>query len=83
MARTTQQPTFVPFTAPTRMSGVDLDGTQLRKGAADASSAGFSEYGRHDPGPSSASAVERSRAQGGTPLVVAERHARLDSACSA
>ena len=27
---------FVPFTAQTRMSGVDLDGRQLRKGAGDA-----------------------------------------------
>ena len=28
--------TFVPFTAQTRMSGVDLDGREIRKGAADA-----------------------------------------------
>ncbi len=28
--------TFVPFTAQTRMSGVDLDGRRIRKGAADA-----------------------------------------------
>jgi K+-transporting ATPase ATPase B chain len=28
--------TFVPFTAQTRMSGVDLDGSQIRKGAVDA-----------------------------------------------
>ena len=27
--------TFVPFTAQTRMSGVDVDGTSIRKGAAD------------------------------------------------
>ena len=27
---------FVPFSAETRMSGVDLDGTRLRKGAGDA-----------------------------------------------
>ena len=27
---------FVPFTAQTRMSGVDMDGRQIRKGAADA-----------------------------------------------
>ena len=27
--------TFVPFTAQTRMSGVDLDGREIRKGAAD------------------------------------------------
>ena len=28
--------TFVPFSAQTRMSGVDLDGREIRKGAADA-----------------------------------------------
>ena len=27
---------FVPFTAQTRMSGVDMDGSQIRKGAVDA-----------------------------------------------
>ena len=31
-----QQATFVPFTAQTRMSGVNLDGREIRKGAADA-----------------------------------------------
>ena len=31
-----QEATFVPFTAQTRMSGVDLDGREIRKGAADA-----------------------------------------------
>ena len=33
---TSQTATFVPFTAQTRMSGVDLDGRQIRKGARDA-----------------------------------------------
>ena len=33
---TRSAPHFVPFTAQTRMSGVDLDGRQIRKGAADA-----------------------------------------------
>src|SRR5580693_8704052 len=32
----TLQAAFVPFTAQTRMSGVDMDGQQLRKGAGDA-----------------------------------------------
>ena len=32
----TRTPTFVPFTAQTRMSGVNLDGREIRKGAADA-----------------------------------------------
>ena len=36
---------FVPFTAQTRMSGVDLDGRQIRKGAADAVEAWVSAQG--------------------------------------
>jgi K+-transporting ATPase ATPase B chain len=34
--RSTNDAHFIPFTAQTRMSGVDLDGRQIRKGAADA-----------------------------------------------
>ena len=41
-------PTLVPFTAQTRMSGVDLDGRRIRKGAADSVRAGSSR-GRHGP----------------------------------
>ena len=37
--------TFVPFTAQTRMSGVDLDGRQIRKGAADAIEAYVKQLG--------------------------------------
>ena len=37
--------TFVPFTAQTRMSGVDLDGREIRKGAADAVEAFVSRSG--------------------------------------
>ena len=37
--------TFIPFTAQTRMSGVDLDGRQIRKGAADAIEAYVTQQG--------------------------------------
>ena len=47
---------FIPFTAHTRMSGVDLDGRQLRKGAGDAIMAFVKERGRRR-----ASAVHGSR----------------------
>jgi K+-transporting ATPase ATPase B chain len=63
---------FVPFTAQTRMSGVNLDGREIRKGAADA----IVEYVRKHGGRASAelqSTVDRISRAGGTPLVVAER----------
>jgi K+-transporting ATPase ATPase B chain len=58
---------FVPFTAQTRMSGVDLDGSEIRKGAVDAI-AGWS--GRDMP-PELMTEVERIANAGGTPLAVA------------
>ena len=63
--------TFVPFSAQTRMSGVDLDGREIRKGAADAIDA----YVRGKLGsfPAEVQAqVDSIAKQGGTPLVVAE-----------
>ena len=42
-------PRFIPFTAQTRMSGVDLDGRQIRKGAADAIEAYVTEQGGSFP----------------------------------
>ncbi len=39
--------TFVPFTAQTRMSGVDLDGRSIRKGAADSMKAHIEDLGGH------------------------------------
>ncbi|HSD71273.1 MAG TPA: potassium-transporting ATPase subunit KdpB, partial [Thermoanaerobaculia bacterium] len=62
---------FVPFTAVTRMSGVDWNGRQIRKGAGDA----VADWVRSQGG-----AVDRSveeiimkvAAEGGTPLLVAE-----------
>jgi potassium-transporting ATPase ATP-binding subunit len=61
---------FVPFTAQTRMSGVDLDGRQLRKGAGDAViNFVASEGGR--PPVELQGVLERISREGGTPLAVA------------
>jgi len=63
--------TPVPFTAETRMSGVDLaDGGRLRKGAADAIGAWVAEHGGTVPGELTP-IVERIADQGATPLAVA------------
>ncbi|HVH52697.1 MAG TPA: potassium-transporting ATPase subunit KdpB, partial [Actinomycetota bacterium] len=64
----TSRAQFVPFTAQTRMSGVDLDGTQFRKGAVDAV-VGWS--GKELPRELE-TAVERIARAGGTPLLVAK-----------
>jgi K+-transporting ATPase ATPase B chain len=58
---------FVPFSAQTRMSGLDLDGTAIRKGAVDAVLAHL----RQTPSRELASTVERIARSGGTPLAVA------------
>ena len=63
---------FVPFTAQTRMSGVDLNGFEIRKGAADAVQAYLLEHGRDVPTEVKAT-VEKIARSGGTPLVVAEK----------
>ena len=62
---------FVPFTAQTRMSGVDIDGRQLRKGAQDSIRKWVEAAGGHFPKEVQAKVEEVSKA-GGTPLVVAE-----------
>ncbi|MCL4813211.1 MAG: potassium-transporting ATPase subunit KdpB [Vicinamibacteraceae bacterium] len=62
---------FVPFTARTRMSGIDLDGRQIRKGAADAVMAHVREKKEEIP-PQLEATVDRIARSGGTPLVVAE-----------
>jgi K+-transporting ATPase ATPase B chain len=64
--------TFVPFSAATRMSGVNFGPTQLRKGAADAIARWVTETGGAMP-PETNVVVESIARQGGTPLVVAER----------
>jgi K+-transporting ATPase ATPase B chain len=61
---------FIPFTAQTRMSGVDLDGTSIRKGAPDAMIAYIQGLGRTVP-PELKTAVDGIARTGGTPLVVA------------
>ena len=61
---------FVPFTAQTRMSGVDFDGTMLRKGAADAIAEWVRREGGNPP-PEFAGQVDRIAREGGTPLAVA------------
>ena len=63
--------TFVPFTAQTRMSGVDFDGHEVRKGAADAIQKYLGSAGIHLISDLN-SIVERIACEGGTPLVVAE-----------
>src|SRR5262249_38152328 len=63
---------FVPFTAQTRMSGVDLDGRQIRKGATDAITRFVSANGGTAP-PELQTMVDRIARAGGTPLVVADR----------
>ena len=62
---------FIPFTARTRMSGVDLDGRQIRKGAADSIEAHVTSLGGSFP-PNVRQAVEAIARQGGTPLAVSE-----------
>jgi K+-transporting ATPase ATPase B chain len=63
---------FIPFTAQTRMSGVSLNGREIRKGASDAVEAYVHEQGGKFPAEVQQS-VELIARQGGTPLVVAER----------
>jgi potassium-transporting ATPase ATP-binding subunit len=62
---------FIPFTAKTRMSGVDLDGRQIRKGATDAMEAYVTDQGGSFP-PEIRSIVDDISRGGGTPLVVAD-----------
>jgi K+-transporting ATPase ATPase B chain len=62
---------FIPFSAATRMSGVELDGRSIRKGSTDAIAAYIAERGNEMPVQVRASVEEIAR-KGGTPLVVAE-----------
>ncbi len=63
--------TFIPFSAFTRMSGVDFDGRQLRKGATDAIVKFVRGQGGHDP-KDLAQVSDRIARSGGTPLAVAD-----------
>src|ERR1700749_2947633 len=69
------EPTFVPFTAETRMSGVDFNGTQLRKGAGDSIAEWIASEGGHAP-PELRVELDRIGREGGTPLAAA-RGARV------
>jgi K+-transporting ATPase ATPase B chain len=62
---------FVPFTAQTRMSGVDLDGRSIRKGAAESIRIHVDKLGGSFP-QAIMQAVENVSRAGGTPLVVAD-----------
>src|SRR4029079_5423392 len=64
------EPTFVPFSAETRMSGVDFNGTRLRKGAGDAIQTWVAREGGNAP-PELQSQLDRIGREGGTPLSVA------------
>ncbi len=67
---------FVPFTAQTRMSGVNLPGTMIRKGSVDAIARFLEEQGSPLPQKVRDQVEEIARA-GGTPLVVAENASAL------
>jgi K+-transporting ATPase ATPase B chain len=61
---------FIPFSAQTRMSGVDMEGLAIRKGAADAITAYIQEQGNAVPAELK-TVVDNIARSGGTPLVVA------------
>jgi K+-transporting ATPase ATPase B chain len=66
-------PVFIPFSAQTRMSGVDMDGREIRKGAPEAIKRYIAEKGQQVP-PEVQEHVERVAKSGGTPLLVAANH---------
>ena len=66
-----QQAHFIAFSAYTRMSGVDLDGRSLRKGATDAITRFVRENGGRIP-PNFVEMSDRISRTGGTPLAVAD-----------
>jgi K+-transporting ATPase ATPase B chain len=71
-----QEAIFIPFTAQTRMSGVDMDGREIRKGAVDAITKYLTQHGTALPREVQA-AVETVARSGGTPLVVVENRRAL------
>lgn len=64
-------PTFIPFSAQTRMSGVDLTGLQIRKGAPEAITRYLAANGHEVPAEIQERVAEIAN-QGGTPLLVAQ-----------
>jgi len=71
-----QEAVFIPFSAQTRMSGVNLDGREIRKGAVDAITKYLNQYDTVLP-KEIQSTVETIARSGGTPLVVAENRRAL------
>ncbi|HYW22967.1 MAG TPA: potassium-transporting ATPase subunit KdpB [Terriglobales bacterium] len=69
----TDHMTFVPFSATTRMSGVDVNGRSIRKGAADS----VAQWAGQPLPDDVRTTVETIARSGGTPLVVAENRAVL------
>ncbi|HEX2981567.1 MAG TPA: potassium-transporting ATPase subunit KdpB [Anaerolineaceae bacterium] len=67
---------FIPFTAQTRMSGVDLDHTRIRKGAPDTMLASIASSGQPVPTELQVN-VDRIARSGGTPLVVTQNDIAL------
>lgn len=70
---TNKKMNFIPFTAQTRMSGVDYEGHEIRKGAAEAMQVYVAHY-RGAYSDECDEAVRRIAESGGTPLVVAKDH---------
>jgi K+-transporting ATPase ATPase B chain len=68
--------TFIPFSASTRMSGVDFAGKEIRKGSADAIDKYVQQHGGKFP-PNLRAQVDQISQSGGTPLVVAEKNRAL------
>jgi len=64
-------PLFIPFSAQTRMSGVDMDGKEIRKGAPEAIKRYVSERGQVVPSEMTEQ-IERIAKSGGTPLLVSQ-----------
>ncbi|MGZ3699811.1 MAG: potassium-transporting ATPase subunit KdpB, partial [Bdellovibrionota bacterium] len=69
---------LIPFSAESRMSGVDYNGTSFRKGAVDAVRGWMKTFGKGNGiSPAIEHAVKQIAGQGGTPLVVAKNGAAL------
>ncbi len=66
-----RETTFVPFTAQTRMSGVNVDGVEIRKGAKEAIAKYVAERGYSVPAEIEQAVADISNG-GGTPLLVTE-----------
>ena len=73
---TAHEAQFLPFTAQTRMSGINYNGRKIRKGAVDALERYVNSNGTPAP-KEMREVVERIAKSGGTPLVVAENHRPL------